>query len=317
LQLSNIGFLSAIPTSRGGLTFAAAFQSPYAFDDNPSFQGQFIDTSNHSVAVNRDYRAYGNLNFWSGAFGLQVAPGLGIGASLSLVTGSQKINNTVIEDTDGIAAKIFYDTYDVTRSYLGYDLRLGLLYSPIEKLRLGARLVLPQTIWFTEDPAIYDGFSKGQLFSSYSGAVGISGVLPFATISSEFRFRAPYDFVNPDDVIPTSSPAAHTRVGAGLGAEAPLFIKNALLRLGYSWDQYDTHTFAIKYDNDNPQLVWETNGVTVNQDRNLITGGLALVSSGMSIEASYGYQFWKLNTNGTLNESNHLQRFLVSMSTRF
>jgi hypothetical protein len=192
-----------------------------------------------------------------------------------------------------------------------------MLYRPIEKVCLGARLVLPQTIWFTEDPPIYEGFSKGQLFSSYSGAIGISTVLPIATLSSEVRFRAPYDLVNPEDIIPSSSPAHNSRVGAGLGAEIPLFVKNALLRLGYSWDQYDTHTFAIRYDNDDPQAAWDANKVTVNQDRHLLAAGLALVSSSMSFDASYGYQFWKLNTDRNLNENDHIQRLFVSMSIRF
>jgi long-subunit fatty acid transport protein len=317
IRLANIGYLSAVPTGRGGLTFAAAYQSPYVFDDNPSFFGNYIDKSNNSIKLNKDYRSFGSLNFWSGAFGLQVAPGLGIGAALSLVTGSQKINYIFTSDTDGIATRTNNDMYNAERSCVGYDVRLGLLYSPIEKIRLGARLVLPQTIWFTEDPPIYEGFSKGQLFSSYSGAIGISTVLPIATLSSEVRFRAPYDYVNPEDVIPSNSPAHNSRVGAGLGAEIPLFIKNALVRVGYSWDQYDTHPFAIQYDGDTSQAVWESDGVTVNQDRNLLTAGLAYVSSGISIEASYGYQFWKLNTNGTLSESDHIQRFLVSLSTRF
>ena len=152
IRLANIGYLSAVPTGRGGLTFAAAYQSPYVFDDNPSFFGNYIDKSNNSIKLNKDYRSFGSLNFWSGAFGLQVAPGLGIGAALSLVTGSQKINYIFTSDTDGIATRTNNDMYNAERSYVGYDVRLGLLYSPIEKIRLGARLVLPQTIWFTEDP---------------------------------------------------------------------------------------------------------------------------------------------------------------------
>ena len=317
LRLADMGYLSAVPTSRGGLTFAAAFQSPYAFDDNPSFLGQFMDKNGHSIQVSNDYRAYGDLNFWSGAFGLQVAPGLGIGAALSLVTGSEKINDVFVEDTDGFSERNNNYAYDAERTFLGYDIRLGLLYSPIEKVRIGARLALPQTIWFNEDPPIDAGFTKGRLFSSYSGAIGISTVLPLATLSSEFRFRAPYDYANPQDIIPSSSPAHYSRVGAGLGAEIPLFVKNALLRLGYSWDQYDTHTFAIQYDNDTSQAVWGTDGVATNQDRQLLTAGLAFVSSGTSLEISYGYQFWKLNTNGVLNEDDHIQRLVVSLSNRF
>jgi hypothetical protein len=73
--------------------------------------------------------------------------------------------------------------------------------------------------------------------------------------------------------------------------------------------------FTLQYDNENPG--WSTEGLTVARDRQLITAGLAYVSSSWSLEGSYGYQFWKLNTNGLLDENNSLQRVLVSFSVRF
>ena len=320
MHIDNAGLLLAVPTSRGGLTFAVAYQSPYIFDDNPSFNGTYKNGLYHQY-----YRDYGNLNFWSGAFGFQVAPGLGIGAAFSLVTGTEKTRRLFSLLTNGAVLDTFNDNYEdnITRDYVGYDLRLGLLYS-LNKVRFGARLVLPQTIWFNESftethPVApsqdYDATYQGQLFSPLNGALGVSTVLPFGTISSEFRFRAPYDAMNPEDSIPSNSPAHHSSVGAGLGVEIPLGNSKTLFRGGYSWDQYDTHLFTLQYDNEKPG--WSTEGLTVARDRQLITTGLAYVSSSWSLEGSYGYQFWKLNTNGLLDENNSLQRVLVSFSVRF
>jgi hypothetical protein len=194
----------------------------------------------------------------------------------------------------------------------------------MNKFRFGARLVLPQTIWFSESytetyPSAplweYDTTRQGQLFSPINGALGVSAVVPFGTVSSEFRFRAPYDAMNPEDSIPSNSAAHHSSVGAGLGVEIPLGNSKTLFRGGYSWDQYDTHLFALQYDNENPG--WSTEGLTVARDRQLITAGLAYVAKSVSIEGSYGYQFWKLDTKNLLIENNNLQRFLVSFSVRY
>lgn len=320
IRMDNIGFLFAVPTSRGGLTFAGAFQSPYIFDDNPSFKGIYKGAS-----YNQYYRDYGNLNYWSGAFGLQVAPGFGVGAAISLVTGTEKTRRLFSKLFNGVLLDTFNDNYEnnVIRTYLGYDLRLGMLYS-VNKVNIGARLVLPQTIWFSESYAEtypsaplweYDTTRQGRLFSPIKGALGASTSLPFGTISTEVRFRAPYDLANPEDSIPSYSAAHHSSAGVGLGIEIPLGNSKTLFRGGYSWDQYDTHLFTLQYDNGKPG--WSTEGLAVARDRQLMTGGLAYVATSWSLEGSYGYQFWKLATNSLLIENNRLQRVLVSFSIRY
>ena len=326
-RMTNVGFLTALPTSRGGLTFAGAFQSPYIFDNNPSFRGSYLTADKQVVQDTDTYRGYGNLNYWSGAFGVQVAPGLGVGGALSLVTGTERIKHSFRKWTSGVIVDDAYDNYTDTkeRDYLGYDLRAGLLYSfPNKKVRLGARLVIPQTLWFDES-STFSGAYKGQLNSSFSGAIGVAGVLPFMTLSSEVRLRAPYDFINPDEAIPATSPAHDLKAGAGLGAEIPLSTSNFLLRLGFSWDQYDLYEFAMKYDNEPTGIDtvgdltgWSTSGYGVTKDRKLFTAGVAYVLSNVSFEASYGYQSWGLSVfNGIRDDSDHLQRFLISMSLRF
>lgn len=325
LRLANIGYLHSFPSSQGGFTIAGALQNPFTFDDVLHYSG------NHgTVFSRRDLKDYGSLNYWTGGFGLQVAQGLGLGASLSFVTGSEDGQNVFYRDTNGILNNADYNSdYDTkrTRTYMGYDFRVGLLYNISKNLNLGLRFVFPQTVWFSEDvtetypntPNAADyspPSSSGKIFSSYSGALGVSGVFPFLTFSTELRVRAPYTFVNPTEMIPDSSLASRTILGAGLGVEVPVIKGSTLLRLGYSWDQYDTHPFARQYD-DEPAVNWGTDGVNPAGDQHLGTIGLAFLMKSACLEISYGYTYWKLRTWDYLNETHSQHRILTSLSFRF
>ncbi len=331
IRLSNIGFLASIPASQGGLTFAGSFQSPFIFDDNPTFAGTYRNVKNQTLAINQDYKSYGGLNYISGAFGLQVAPGFGIGAAASLVVGSEKTSKVFYRTTDGAVLDTYGDDYYdqiMDRGYVGYDFRLGMFYLPAENVRVGMRLSLPQTIWFDEDFSeeypgsalqSYSSNPTGQLLSSYSGAMGVAVKLPYLTVSSELRARAPYDIAYPDERIPSSSPAAHVKMGAGLGLEVPLFNTKWVARCGYSWDEYDPFVFVRKYDHEN--IIWDMDGLSARQDRNLLTGGIAYVDKNWCVEGAYGYQAWKLDTqfdrNVTLGENYNLNRFTLSFSIHY
>jgi hypothetical protein len=325
IRLASAGFMSAVPTARGGLTFAAALQSPVVFERNPSFHGMIPNTA---VLWKDVYRGFGDLRYWSGAFGIQVAPGLGIGIAPSLVTGRETIRENLRETTSGVVTR--NNSYNLDRTYFGYDLRAGILYSLVQdRLHIGGRLVFPQTIWFNEKWIDSGNSFPGVLASSFSGAMGAAVSLPFGMVSTEFRFRAPYDYLFPEDNIPENSPARHFKNGGGIGAEIPLLKTNVLLRGGYSLDEFDLYQYAMKYDNepvgaeftgDSITGSWGTNGIEVNNNRQELTFGLAYVTIGFSIEATYGYQFWKLTTNGNignLHENEHLQRIMISLSTRF
>jgi hypothetical protein len=270
----------------------------------------------------RIYRGFGNLHYWSGAFGIQVAPGLGIGIAPSYVSGTETIRDNWRETTTTSAA----DTTDEKeRTYNGFDVRVGALYShPKSNVRIGARLVLPQTIGFVETSS-YSGEWHGTLRSSFSGAFGVAATLPFMTLASEIRFRAPYDMIFPEKSLPESSPAHYFKNGAGIGGEIPLSSSNILLRFGYSYDEYDPYQFAMKYDGEEygagpNSPAWGTDGVTVDDNRQAITLGCAYIVSDFSFDLSYGYQFWGITTTTTSStrpESDRLQRILVSMATRF
>lgn len=332
VRLANAGYLHAFPTSQGGFTMAAAFQSPITFDDVRKFSGDYQTPALKTVNVSRDETGYGALNFWTGSFGLQVSEGLGIGASVSFVSGGEDGRNIFYRDTAGHLGDSIYDDYDrtVSRSYAGYDIRLGLLYNFVKHFNFGVRVVLPQTIWFTEDMTEVNPHSpswgeytyptaKGRLFSSYSGAAGISGTFPFLTFSTEFRARAPYSFAYPTEVIPSTSLASKTVYGAGIGLEVPLFVSTTLLRAGYSWDQFDTHMFASQYDDHtiSPTPNWDPQGEVPKGDQHLITVGMAFIMKSACLEISYGYNFWGLETNNVLTEDHAQHRFLASLAFRF
>jgi hypothetical protein len=330
LRLDNIGYMHAFPTSQGGFTIAGAFQSPLTFDDMQKFSGSYISSNGNTVNESRDAKVYGALNYWTGGFGLQVAEGLGIGASFSFVTGSENGQNIFYKDTNGRLGDSIYDDYDriFSRSYLGYDIRVGLLYNFLKNFNLGLRFVFPQTIWFTEDMTETNSQSpnlgeyaypaaQGRLFSSYSGAIGLSGVFQRVTFSTEFRARAPYSFAYPSENIPEGSGAAKTLVGAGLGLEGQV-IKNAmLLRAGYSWDQYDTHVFASQYDDPKDKPNWDPNGEAPVGDQHLATIGTAFLMKNTCLEFTYGYNFWKLETSDVLTQTHTQNRFMTSLSFRF
>jgi len=145
---------------------------------------------------------------WSAGFGLQVAKGLGIGAAVSVVSGRGDGSFMLQRITNGGIADPVNDYYDGTTndSYIGYDIRLGLLYSFLQRYSIGVRLVVPQTIWFTENQSWnfqyspdtnYSDSYTGKLFSSFSGAIGGAAKFPFLTVSAEVRARAPYSMQDP------------------------------------------------------------------------------------------------------------------------
>ncbi len=332
LRLANIGYLHAFPTSQGGFTMAAAFQSPITFDDVRKFSGNYqtLPPLSKTVNVSRDETNYGALNYWIGSFGLQVAEGLGIGASVSFVSGGEDGRNIFYRDTAGHLGDSLYDDYDrtVSRSYAGYDVRLGLLYNFAKRFNFGVRVVLPQTVWFTEDMTEVNPHSpsfgeytyptaKGRLFSSYSGAAGVSGTFSFLTFTTEFRARAPYTFAYPAERIPSTSLAAKTVYGAGIGLEVPVFVNTTLFRAGYSWDQFDTHFFASQYDDPKLPANWDPQGEVPKGDQHLITLGLAFLMKNACLEFSYGYNFWSLETNNILTEDHAQNRVVASLSFRF
>jgi|WetSurMetagenome_2_1015567.scaffolds.fasta_scaffold01661_1 hypothetical protein len=328
-RFANIGYMHAFPAVRGGFTIAAGFHSPYLFDD--AFALKATSRGNTVYSADTKSKSYGSLDLWSVGFGLQVAEGLGIGAAVSLVTGQENADLLSALYTNGVIANPGQDYFEetVTGTYLGYDVRLGVMYSFLKRFRLGLRLVLPQTVWFTENGSDDFKYSpdsnysfqndKGRLLSSYSGALGGAAEFRFLTVSAEVRARAPYSFVNPSYNIPDNSLASKALFGAGLGLEAPLGVSWILGRAGFSWDQFDPYVFAKQYDDENSPE-WDPAGGTPVGDKYRGSLGMGFILKNVLLEWSYGYTLWKLDSpgvSGTLHETHVQQNLLMSLSIRF
>lgn len=324
IRLANIGVMSALPTVQGGFTLAASYQTPYSFDHVHSFS---YDKENNGTVetLGEDLIKYGDLRMWSAAFGVQVAPGLSVGLSGSLITGKEHYSLAYNADTYDSP---FYEE-NIETSLTGYDFRGGVLYNPNNRFRLGMRVVVPQMIRFTEklveaDLMTDDTYAKtkyestGTMKSAPSGSMGVGFTFPWLTVSAEGRFTMPYTFVFPGEVIPESSQAKYFKLGGGIGIEVPFVIIPAMVRLGYSYDEYDLHDYVWEYDDFD--IEWSENGTSVEKNKQTFTAGLGFVSSGTGVELTYGYQMWGLtheNGNRILNQDYDNHRAAVTLIVRY
>lgn len=289
LRLSSGGLVWAVPTSRGGLALAGGYFSPYVFDETYVLEAQAGGLS--------DYRrrlSHGQLNQWAFGLGLQLAPGLSAGLAVSLLTGSSETYNTVqSKGNPGLAALDAHYTRSATRSYLGYDVRLGFMYEIGTIASVGARFVFPRTIRFKgtieeEYPGLPDSSwevqDPGKMTMSYEGVLGGAVKLPFLVLAPEIWFRAP----DPSEMSQTD--AAFWKLGAGLGAEVPVASTGLVFRAGYRFSEYDHQPMRVVYEGGFVPALSEISDVTNQQH---ISGGLAYLSkSSLLFELSYGYTLW-------------------------
>ncbi len=327
VRLNELGFLLSVPTSRGGLTFGIGYLSPWTFDDISVHSGTY---SHDDTTFTRksDYRTYGGLGMVAFSMGVQVARGLGVGVTVAPVIGRENTRNPlyVKKEFNG-TTETFADEAEYQRQYLGYDIRGGILASLFgDQLRLGARLSLPRTVRFTEEELLYTygggsllekGTFEGKLISSFEGAVGAAFSLPFGTVAGEFRARAPYQIVFSDRDLPENG-AGQSRVGAGIGFEAPLITAPVLLRAGVSWDQVDLHRFVQKYDNQ--QYQWGSGNLKPKEHQYLFTLGAGYVTQNVQLSGSWGYDFRTqnaFNPGVTLKETVSSQRASATFSIRY
>jgi hypothetical protein len=316
MRLSGIGAMTAIPTVQGGLTMAASFDRPYIFDDFTVYTYQLYDE-----IARIDSRLYGDLNRWSGALGVQVAPKIAAGLTLSLITGTEKQptysealyygfddgNWNWILDHDNVV--------DVVQQYkyLGYALTLGALCYPLDILSVGVKIDAFADIRYVatqygrESVRSEVPVDEGRAYSAPSGALGVGLALPWLTAALDIRVTMPYTFNLPSEDTENMPDvqAKYFKFGAGLGLEAPLASAPAVLRAGYSFDHYDLFNIVnsskygnIEWDDDIGgwrSVLWdEGRGFWPDRNRHTLSAGVGLFTSGIGLELSYAYQTWGL-----------------------
>lgn len=297
LRLRGIGAMTAIPTVQGGLTLAASYESPFAFDDFSVYGYSHNDVS----VVENDVR-YGDLNRWNIAFGVQVAPKISAGLTVSIISGDDR---TVFDESKNGEP---YNDLEVKYSFLGYALTGGFLYIPADYLKLGLCLNMLMDLGLKQTQSVKwykgedwrDDYGRpdkispldGNAYRTPYGALGVGLTLPWLIADLDLRLVIPYTFIMPGETIPDAAQARNFKTGAGVGVEVPLPISAPIvLRAGYSVDECDF--YPLVYRLSDSEIDWDIGtefsplGV-----KHALSLGAAVFTSGAGFELSYGYQTW-------------------------
>ncbi len=316
--LGSLGYSMAVPATRGGLSFAFSLSNPLVFDDVCDWAGtyEYIPAGEIVNVEQSTKRITGGLKYWTGGLGIQVARNLGLGVAASLVTGKEKTTYEYSELSSLYDPYFFNDRIEAR--YVGYDLRAGLSYNT-DNFDIGARIVAPQALRLRErvnrgPETLY------RMYSSWSGAAGVSLTFPFLTLTSEVRGTLPYGYVFPELDIPEGCQAGYSKMGGGIGIEIPLPFIPVIVRAGYSIDELDLNQYIYLYeDQDIVDYPWspDDGGVKVDRDRHHISAGIGYTTSSISFDLAYGFSTWGMTTNTYREETFNAHRLLASLAVRF
>ena len=316
LRLNGIGLIG-VNQEYPGLTTGIGYQNAFSFNDINKLQTTVFQGGD-SIEVNERFISRGGLNFLSIGLGVPISNNFSIGGTISYAGGSQKMlieTNQNIKDRSPQTASDNFTT-EIKRLYKGYDLRLGFLYQPQSWIRTGGRLVLPSVIKFSENSiqkfknndSTYTIDRNGQLRSSLSGALGASFIFAAATVSTEFRFRAPYNYFDIAKISPRSD-ASVWKKGAGMGVEVNPKPLPFLIRAGYSLDQIDPCAFLLKYEDSSTASTQSSSGL-----QKTISSGIGInICRRATINCTYLYYIQNLKYLNGLRERNDIQRAIIDL----
>jgi hypothetical protein len=335
LRINSAGLMRSVPTVSGGFAFALGYSCPWLLDDLINYSGTDVYQGTVGLAGAYDTlfpgdtlfsdrssrRASGRCNLWSAGLGWQIAPGLGFGFSIGLLSGNESVDLAVVSHTGYGAFEDFEGRME--RAYLGYDARLGLLYQPSKLFSAGVRLELPRRATVAENRGAVDFLTPGNsgtassfgiLRSAVSGAAGAALTLASMTASADMTFRGPVSGA------PEGSILDGWKWGARGGIEVPLRLLSGVMRCGYSCAQLGLSAMAIRWD----ETGFEENGaLRIIRNRHLFTAGYSLfLGPGVSLELAYGAGFWKFATSdpdwqNEITERHLSQRGVLSFSIRY
>jgi hypothetical protein len=316
IRLNGIGLIG-VNQEYPGLTTGIGYQNAFSFNDINKLQANVFQ-SGDSIEINERFISRGGLNFLSIGLGVPISNNFSIGGTISYAGGSQKVLTETNQHIKGRSPQTASDNFttEIKRIYKGYDLRLGFLYQPQSWIRTGGRLVLPSVIKFSENSvqkfknidSTYTTDRNGQLRSSLSGALGASFIFAAATVSAEFRFRAPYNYFDIAKVLPRSD-ASVWKKGTGMGVELNPKPLPFLIRAGYSLDQIDPCAFLLKYDDSSTVSSLSSSG-----SQKTISSGIGInICKRATVNCTYIYYIQNLKYLNGLKERNEIQRVMMDL----
>jgi hypothetical protein len=347
LRIGHAGLLRALPSSRGGFSFAIGFIRPWVLDNvynargTDTFTGRqermsryysvnitgdtIMDTLHSGDRLTYDEaekHISGQINMIPISVGWQFAEGWGVGITVAPIFGTEFQINNYQTTKDGNLFE--YGQEKSKRVFYGLDARLGLMFAPGERLKIGIRLQMPQTIGIVQDFSYRDRFytdyvdnypnERGTLTTNFNGAIGAAYKLPFMLISTEATARAPYADAE------SGSQRSMWKPGISGGIEVPLTFISTVLRAGYSWKELDLYPYKLEWEAE--PFLYEPD-YRIDQNRQMFTGGFAiLIKDYATIEAAYAYSMWKYavvdpDWQNSISESHASHRFQVSFSLRY
>lgn len=318
-----IGNAAFVWGGRGKLpkfSFGVAYQTPYSLDAVLDYAGAYA-VGRSSVDFRNQYLALGNLDFFTGGLGMELARHVSLGVALSAVTGHAIDELWYEKRTDGTINDPYNDSYRdrIERDYVGYDARIGVMWRAPQGLTLGARVELPSVIHFREcgseslpagNAAPVSYAMAGRLKSYYAGAMGVAYRFPFALMDAEITGRAPHPRTH------ISDKQRYWRLGAGLGVEAPVIGESIVARAGYAWHEYDPNPYLVTYEgaiDPEPAPVPES----IIGEHTVSVGCAYQVRDKISLDLSYSHRLCNVDTENTLLEEHRSQRILASVTAKF
>ncbi|MBD3421949.1 MAG: hypothetical protein GF398_17700 [Chitinivibrionales bacterium] len=321
IRPGNIAYSRGIQGRRRGFGFGLGYQNPYLLDAVLNYSGSYTQNGD-AIELRNYYKSKGQLDFWTGGFGFQIAPEFGVGLALSVVTGSSTEELIFEKRTNGAIADADNDAYldYAERSYRGLDARLGLLLRPTDAFSLGMRIAFPSAIDFSEsgreelpakDGEYYAWSLDGDVRSYYSGALGLSYRFPFMLISADLAARAP-----DPDAYSYDNQRNYWQMGGGVGVEVALVPSTLRGRIGYRYQDFDPNPYLVYYDGE----VFGENDLPVESEvgeHTFATGLSYCLTSNIKLDAAYSVRKFTAATGNALSEDRYDQRLLGGIAFNY
>ncbi len=215
-KLDAFGAAVPIPTYRGSLVLGLGYQRIRQFD-KALHVTEFISTPGDSVTWNYDELDEGGLGLFAFGASMEVAPGLYVGGSLNIYSGSDDYIWRFTEEDrpyDIWMFDTFTSTTQINTQLSGFNFTFGGLYKVKDTFRIGGSIETPLTLkgkeeWSDEDVTHDD---DGSQIIEYSEAG-----------QTEYKIQAPWRF----------------RVGGSVSA-GPILLSGEVVLTDYSQLKYKT-----------------------------------------------------------------------------